>query len=160
MKINGIIENFQSSLVGIVPAFEAVDMPWRSPEAYDEWDGVSEELYKALVADVIRWGIDPANGRVVLPKYDFAYESYEAMSFIAVNPLASKYHAFQSFGTDKKPMDLVSVCQVDQYGKRASDDSAFIKIEDAMFGLLLRTDNGELVLVEEIPVFGVTEDIA
>lgn len=159
MNINNIIENFRSALVGIVPAFEAVDMPWRSPEAYDEWDGVSEALYKALVADVIRWGIDPADGLVVLPKYDFAYESYEEMSFIAVNPHRSKYRAFQSFGTDKKPMDLVGVCQVDQYGKRASDDSAFMKIEDAKFGLLIRADNGELALVEEVPVLSVTEDM-
>jgi hypothetical protein len=51
VKVDDIIVNFSCGLRELAPCAERVGITWRSGEAYDEWDGLADAVFAALVAE-------------------------------------------------------------------------------------------------------------
>ena len=50
VSINRLVEAFQACLLALIPQVEAVGLPWRDGEAYDDWDRIEEALFKSVIS--------------------------------------------------------------------------------------------------------------
>jgi hypothetical protein len=77
MTITDLVMNFPAGLLGLVPCFERVGMPWKRPEAYDEWDNCAAAAYQAVIVEPFRStlpeaereGFNPPGYDMLLPSY-------------------------------------------------------------------------------------------
>lgn len=54
MTVTELITNFRAGLLGLLPSIECVGIPWKRPEAYDEWDNLATAVYQALIVEPLR----------------------------------------------------------------------------------------------------------
>jgi hypothetical protein len=113
--------NFQEALISLVAYFDEVRIPWREGEAYDEWDDVATALFTALVAEPVKWDLNPVGSyQFRLPAYDMLSPLVAESHYIAVlNSGLTGSVRFHSFGTLKTPFDAVNVI----VSRPGSDDS-------------------------------------
>ena len=109
MTVDELIANFRQALRALVPSVERAGIPWRRPDAYDEWDSLAAATYDALVAKPLRWSLpEPGQATFRLPKYDLLLESYAGLSVIEVGPPGGeRLRVFHALGTKDEPFDLV-----------------------------------------------------
>lgn len=149
MRVTDVLLNFRSALVAVVPAFERVNIPWRRPDAYDNWDAVASELFQSLVVNVFQWSlVDEEEGVMRLPAYDLLLDAYADLSTIDVvhRALMPGRWAFHAFGTKVDPFDVVEVRHLSEKGTPLSGELETCPVEGAQFALrLLRSQASTLV---------------
>jgi hypothetical protein len=116
MNVSTAILNFSQALAATVPAFEKAGLPWRRPDAYDEWDDVATALFSALVTGVLRWQL-PERFRegFAIPPYDLLLESYRDVATIEIVNIAAgagDRYIFHALVTDHAPFDTVEFRRV------------------------------------------------
>ena len=140
MTVTELLLNFRQALLAIVPAAERVALPWRRPDAYDDWDEIASALYRALVIEVLRWSLD-AKQQVSfeLPEYDLLFERSEGMSLLEVRhpDLRPGPFFFHSFSTEHSPFDLVEVRETLGEGSGVTPVLETCPVEGALFQLRL-----------------------
>jgi hypothetical protein len=105
--ISVIVLNFRDALRALVPFAEKVGVPWRDGESYDEWDGIAEELFQALVIAVVP---SPEGVARNFAKYDMRYENYAGLRKIVVRSgTAQALYTFVAFSTRDTPFDSIRV---------------------------------------------------
>src|SRR5215470_5082227 len=110
MTVTALIANFRGALLGLLPSVECVGIPWRRPDAYDDWDDMVAAIYNGLVVEPIRLGlpeIDPEAFKFA--DYDMLLPSYAGVSLIEVLPPtpAGTLRVFHALGTTREPFDRV-----------------------------------------------------
>lgn len=153
MTVNEILANFRQTLIALTPAFQKVNIPWRNPDAYDEWDHVASGLFNALVVEVLRWSRGTSlEDSFRMPKYDVILESYRGLCVLEVaHPaLLEKRNIFHSFGTAQQPFDRVEVLSDWEDYELCSSSLIQCPVEGVQFSLKLSPLLGGLTVTEVI----------
>lgn len=119
MNVTALLQNFRTGIAGLVPCFERVGIPWRRPDAYDEWDAAVAAVFEALVVAPIRASLPQVDREAfALPAYDMMLDSYAGLSVIEVAPAAPDGDTllFHALGTSAGLLDAAEVRRVDQHG--------------------------------------------
>lgn len=138
MTITELVMNFRAGLLGLVPCFEHVGVPWKRPEAYDEWDNCAAAVFQALVVEPLRSALPEAEREGFdLPEYDMLLSTYAGLPIIEVIPtrLDRTIRVFHALGTASSPFDVVEVRTVYHDGVPQSDALETVLLEDARFVL-------------------------
>jgi hypothetical protein len=155
MTVTDLITNFRTALLGLVPSVERVGMPWRRPDAYDDWDDMVTAIYKGLVIEPIRRGlpeIDPEAFQ--LADYDMLLPSYAGVSVIELLPTDRRgaIRVFHALGTARAPFDIVEWRIVGVDGKPQSEELETSPFDSTRFALRMYTDGFSPYRIEEVAV--------
>lgn len=155
MKITELLLNFRAALVAVLPMVEALGIPWKRGDAYDEWDNLVSGMYKELVANVV-CAIDyPIGGTPVrLTAYDMILSDYRQYATIEVESdfLGPGRWVFHAFATDKVPFDLVEARELTTDGRPCGEPFRTCPLVGSRF--LLRLHDGSRVA--EVPRYSDT----
>lgn len=121
MNVSESISNFRAAMLAVIPAFERAGIPWRRPDAYDQWDAVATALFEALVASVQCSRLaESLQTSFALAPYDSLMLHYRRLSTIEVvlvdRPDAVR-RVFHALGTTLQPLDSV------EFRKLSTDDT-------------------------------------
>ena len=155
MRIAALIRNFRAGLIGLLPSVERVGIPWRRPDAYDDWDDMATAVYHGLVVEPIRWGIPEIDPEVFrLADYDLLLPSYAGVSVIEVLPPdpAGALRIFHALGTIREPFDTVEWRSVSPEGNPQSETLGTSSVESLELRLRLVGPGGAISLLDEINV--------
>jgi hypothetical protein len=72
-----LLSQFATALASLTDIMDAVGIPWRPGEAYDEWDSIAETLFKAIVGRALG---GTESGARPLPPYAVVEPSYRELS--------------------------------------------------------------------------------
>ena len=153
MNITDIIMNFRSGLRGLIPFFEEMGIPWKRPDAYDEWDNTASAIYQALVIEPLRSRLaESGQNDFDLPEYDLLLPDYSGKSIIELLPKNSEnlMRVFHSFGTDSAPLDIVEYRIIGGTGLPHVDTLESTPLSDVKFGLRLYGDGFSADVIEEV----------
>ena len=129
---------------------EALGIPWKRGDAYDEWDNLVNRMYKGLVAIVV-CAIDyPIGGTPVrLTAYDKFLSDYRQYATIEVESdvLGPGRWVFHASATDKVPFDLVDARELTNDGRPCGEQFRTCPLVGSRF--LLRLHDG--YSVAEVP---------
>lgn len=155
MIITDLLLNFRDTLLAVAPKAERVGIPWKRPDAYDDWDAIATTLYDNLVINVIRYSLpESSQDKFELPSYDLLLNSYENMSTIEVShpQLSDERHVFHAFGTKASPFDVIEVRALTEDGSPLGEDLKMCSLERAQFILHL-IHNSFSDSITEIKIF-------
>lgn len=155
MTITELVMNFRDGLLGLVPCFENVGIPWKRPEAYDEWDNCAAAVFQALVVEPLRSALpETEQERFGLPGYDVLLPTYAGLRVIEVMPAHPDrtIRVFHALGTASSPFDVVEVRTVYQDGVPQSDALETVLLEDARFVIRVCANTAAAQVVEDIAV--------
>ena len=82
-SVKELLGILQEALTAMVPIAERAHIHWRDGEAYDDWDGIAEALYRNIVVRTVDSALVTPFGDG-MPRYDTHYSSYERSRFIVV----------------------------------------------------------------------------
>lgn len=155
MTITELVMNFRDGLLGLVPCFEHVGIPWKQPEAYDEWDNCAAAVFQALVVEPLRSALPGTEQEGFgLPGYDMLLPTYAGLCVIEVMPARRDrtIRVFHALGTASSPFDIVEVRTVSQDGVPQSDALETVPLEDARFAMRVCANSSSAQVVEDIAV--------
>jgi hypothetical protein len=147
--------NFRAGLLGLVPCFERVGIPWKRPEAYDEWDNSATAVYQALIVEPLRSTLAEAERDVFsLADYDMLLPTYAGKSVIEVLPACSykTMKVFHALGTVSNPFDVVELRSVRRNGLPQSDVLETIPLEGTKFAFRLNANGFSVNIIEDVTV--------
>lgn len=115
MRVKGLVLNLRSALMGLATAFERVGLPWKRPDAYDEWDNCASATFEALVIEPLRSSLGGRDA-LVFPEYDLLLPSYRGISVIEVLPDRGDgtVQVFHALASQQEPFDSVEIRRVDK----------------------------------------------
>lgn len=138
MMLTDVMLNFRAALLAIIPMAEAVGLPWKRGDAYDEWDELANCMYRQLVGSLLPMQTD-RHGRVIanLPAYDMLYGEYGQYATIEVRNIAlgPGRWVFHAFGTSQTPLDIVEVRELDANSRLCSEELATCPVSDSVFSV-------------------------
>lgn len=117
-SVTQLLQVFRETLLALIPAMEAAHIPWKDGEAYDEWDEVSQCLYRNVVAR----SLHASHGRDVslldmLPPYNMNVQSYRNRGvLLASGPQINGAAVFVGLSSIDAPFDTVDCVCVDDAG--------------------------------------------
>ncbi len=141
------IQIFRTALLGVLPAVQLADIPWRRLDAYDEWDDIATVLYNALVIETLR-GEFPEElwDDFKIPAYDMLLEDYGPYSWIEVlEHRGTSVCVFHALSTENEPFDQVEYRIVSPNGIPLSSELNTVAFDKAKFNLRL-SENFESLL--------------
>lgn len=130
----------RQALAAVVPAVEAVRIPWREGEAYDDWDNIAACLYDKIVVRPLEYSSEVVKG-TILPKYDMIYPSY-GDAFILVEGggiPAGTLAAFVGFAAISPNFDGVKWVKVSPSGEVSDQKIGYLPYADCHFFLVRDT---------------------
>jgi len=151
MNIGALVWNFRSALLAVIPAAEAVGVPWRREDAYDEWDGIATQLYKSLVEFPLCWSLpESERERFRLPPYDLLQTKYETTAVIEVTaPSVTSTRIFHALGTSKEPFDTCECRLVRPDGSAASELVECYPLADVRFRVRFCRSDSSVTMLDE-----------
>ena len=105
-----VILNFRAALRAVIPMVEKAGVPWKRPDAYDEWDSVATALFESLVVAALRWSLpEDEQEDFELPEYDLLRSSYQGLSAVEVETVEVRH-----LSADGEPIgDVLRECPVE-----------------------------------------------
>jgi hypothetical protein len=152
MNVDALLRNFRSALVAVVPAAEAVGIPWRREDAYDEWDGIATRLYKTLVELPLCWALPESDQeRFHLPPYDLLLTRYETTAVVEVTvPSATSQRVFHAFGSSKEPFDVCECRLIRPDGTPASELVESYPLAEVHFRVRFCRSDSSVIMLDEL----------
>lgn len=134
--VSELLDIFRDSLVAVLPSVERAHIPWREGDEYDEWDEITQMLFRHIVVGTIEAAL-PEGQRREMPKYDFSYESYRDRNVILAGSVEDGHlhGVFHSFSTASPPFGLVRVQPVDEHFCALTPDLASLPYQAVEFNL-------------------------
>jgi hypothetical protein len=120
VTVDDLVSNFAKALRSLVRAVEPLGIPWKRPDAYDEWDSLAAAAFETLVSAPLRWTVpETERVRFRLPKYDLLLESYAEHTLIEVDAGRDpeRIRVFHSLESGDGKFDLVGWRAVDLTGR-------------------------------------------
>ena len=155
MTVTELVENFRSALLGLLSPVMRVGIPWKRPEAYDEWDDLATAVYRALVVEPLRSGLPESEWeRFGLPDYDLLLPNYAGKSVVELLPAPRDggVRVFHALGTDAEPFDTVECRPIGPTGLPQTNTFQTIPFYGARFALRVFANGLGAVGVEEIEI--------
>ena len=140
MTVTDLILNFRSALVAVLPMVEALGIPWRRGEAYDEWDNLASCMYRQLVGAVIDSSLGSVSEAPVrLAAYDMMLLEYAGHATVDVksDELGHGRWVFHAFCTKNEPLDSVEVRLVSSNGMPYSEELRSCALSGCCFSVTL-----------------------
>jgi hypothetical protein len=152
MNVDALIRNFRSALVAVIPAAEAVGIPWRREDAYDEWDGIATQLYESLVESRLCWALTESDREQFhLPPYDLLLTKYETTAVIEVTvPSVTSRRVFHALGSSKEPFDICECRLVRPDGTVASEIVESYPLTDVRFRVRFYRSDSSVIMLDEL----------
>jgi hypothetical protein len=147
-SVTELLAIFKGALLAIIPWLEKAKIKWKEGEAYDDWDNISESLYKNIVCSSLIGEIASEN---TIAKYNFNYDDYSSIDFIEVRSKENyeKKFAFVAFQTNSSPMDTVKVAELDKTNKVIGYTN--LKFDSSKF-VFVKNVNGKKEVIDNIEV--------
>lgn len=82
--INSLMAAFRKALRAVVPVAEEIGIPWREPDAYDDWDAVANGLYEGFLLHGIRESKE-YNNTLPLAPYGVRRDDYTSYGYVAAS---------------------------------------------------------------------------
>ena len=155
MSVTEVLLNFRQALLAILPAIERVGIPWRRPDAYDEWDSIASALFESLVFQVLHFSLpDSFKEKFRIPDYDLFLPTYTGLSVLEVRhpALPCGRYLFHSFGTENCPFDVVELRRISDTGEPYDQNLTLCSVEGATFRLLLAPWPNDGETIEEVNI--------
>ena len=102
-SIDELIALFSDAICALVPIAERAHMPWKEPDAYDDWDLICEAIYRSIVIRSIECA-EEIGAFLPVPSYDRRINSYAENSFVSSSK-SEEAMAFICFETEITPFD-------------------------------------------------------
>ncbi len=156
MTVASVLLNFRHALIVLVPSVERAGIPWKRPDAYDEWDAIASTLFDELVVKVLRWSLPhDKQEEFRMSPYDLVLASYTDHSTLEVTHpcLRSGRWLFHAFGTMSEPFDTVEVREVSASGLPLGENLATCPVTGASFCLRLRRGLEDSRVLDEVVMF-------
>ena len=102
-SVNELVLLFSDAMRVLIPIAERAHMPWKEPDAYDDWDHICEAIYRSMVISSIEHADEIGKFMPILD-YDRRTSSYEKNSFIG-DAKSKEKEAFLCFETETAPFD-------------------------------------------------------
>lgn len=143
ITIESVMRNFRDSLRAVIPMFEKVELPWKEPDAYDQWDDVATALYNGLVATTVNFVLE-GRGELRLPRYNWQEPTYANLSFIGEAERGERT-PLVCLQTSSEPFDMCAFANLSEAGgimsltERRFDDVKFVlcpRLADQTMGLV------------------------
>ncbi len=68
-SIDDLLRTFRDGLIAMIPIAERACIIWKEPDAYDDWDMISQALYRAIVITSIEWA-NERSALMLIAEYD------------------------------------------------------------------------------------------
>jgi hypothetical protein len=122
-SVNELLRVFRMALIALLPAMEAARIPWKDGEAYDDWDEISDALYRNVVTRSLQWALGgEAPLDDLLPRYNMKLESYRNRGVVLVSGAQlSRAAVFVGLSSVDSPFDTVDCVHVDNVGNVISE---------------------------------------
>ena len=119
-SVTELMDILHDGFLAMIPIMDRAHLAWKEPDNYDEWDEISETLFKRLVIETIQWAIYPKdNGKLVIPQYGFTFKEYSGYSVIESVQREMQndwYFVFIAYSTTESPLDSIECLPVDLSG--------------------------------------------
>jgi len=124
---------FREALVSLIPSMEKAKIPWRDPDAYDDWDSIAMQVFSSIVENACR---EVINDAFPIPQYGMTMGDYSELSFIDVSSRDSRVVncVLICLTTKDLPFDTVRIQTLDPATRRGMTITE-IPWESAQFGL-------------------------
>ena len=143
--INNLFKNFHETLLSMIPIFEKCGIKWQDEQQFDDFEGITEALYRWIVIFKIENLINDKFGFLpAFPPYGFNYKDLSKMSFIdvAMEQFKEKGHlVFLSFCSKELPFDSV-YCNKSNDIFKVVEKGIIVPINSISFRLQLRLTDG------------------
>ena len=148
VNIRDLVDIFRQASIALIPFVEMVQIPWREPDTYDDWDDISSVLFNSIVYNTIREAYSTdIESKLEFPDYGYIYDSYDVMSYIA---LRSKYlensiiHVFLCFCSVETPYDSIGYRSIDDCGRPINEEYKVIPYNEVDLMFCHRLTNGNI----------------
>jgi hypothetical protein len=145
--VNEAVDIFRDALLAVIPSCERGHIPWRDDESYDDWDLISESLYRAFVVSALLYSNEWKSPQE-LPRYGFHVEDYSGLSFLSPAACPTEL-AFVCLLTDSSPLDTALFKRLDPAGKAIGEQSMPL---DRVYFVLSARSAGSLAMIDGIKV--------
>jgi hypothetical protein len=114
-SVGDLLRIFRDALVALLPAMQRACIPWKTGEAYDEWDEICQTLYRNIVArSLVAATSEDVELDAVLPRYDMKLQSYADRGVLLVSSSESSgVGVFVGLSSKDEPFDTVDCLLVD-----------------------------------------------
>lgn len=120
LTLNDLIKNYREALVALIPIFNESGILWNEEEINDDFEGISESLFKWMVIYKIEQVISEKYNIIpTFPQYNYFYKSYTRLSFIEVftdDQDKNKIYAFLKIKSKNSAFDTVVCNLIDKNG--------------------------------------------
>ncbi|MBM2816444.1 MAG: hypothetical protein HW421_3206 [Ignavibacteria bacterium] len=142
------INNFKDALLALIPVFDRCNIKWADDQQFDDFEGISEALFKWIVSfSLENIAVKVCNVVPDMPNYGFFYKDISKLSFIEVISKTEEKHSgmlvFVALKSNDAPFDSVHCNKIDGMGHLIEEDIV-IPLEDVNFRFLLRLPNGKI----------------
>lgn len=140
MTVTELVLNFRSALLAVLPMVEALRIPWKRGDAYDEWDDLASCMYEQLVGSLISaLSASTSEEPVRLAAYDMMLRGYGGYATIDVqsDALGPGRWVFHAFCTEAEPFDAIEVREVSSDGAPCSEGLRTCALSGCRFSLTL-----------------------
>jgi hypothetical protein len=117
-SVDELLGLFRDAMSALIPIAERAHMPWKEPQAYDDWDAICRAIYRSIVIGSMEHAAGIGTS-MPLPDYDLRTSSYEKSSFIG-NAASKERAAFVCFETERFPFDRCLFAVLDSNSKVVS----------------------------------------
>lgn len=153
MSVLRAILNFGQALAAVVPVFERAGVPWKRPDAYDDWDAVANAVFSALVTEDLRYRLpEHLRETFALAPYDMLLPTYrdtDTIEIVSGEHVDGERCVFHALGTEKEPFDTVEYRRVSAAGDPRSDTLARVALNSVSLRLRVVDPQSKEVLVLE-----------
>ncbi|MDQ1266800.1 MAG: hypothetical protein QG635_1953 [Bacteroidota bacterium] len=143
-----LIDCYRDSLIALIPIFDRLGIKWIDDEQFDDFEGISEALYKWEVLFNLE-NIGSTNHGFVpeLPNYGIIYNDYSKLSYIEVvaeGNFENNQLVFVAFRSIEKSFDTIICSKISENGKILEKDIPK-SFDDVEFRFRLRQKDGAQV---------------
>ena len=152
MTVTSLLLLYRDALRALVPFFDQLGLPWREPDAYDEWDELASLLYRHfVVGSLLETSVVEDRETIKVAEYDIVQQSYAGMSYVSVIPLGEpkdRCRVFHSFATDVNPLDRIRFLRINNEGMVLRQDLESCSIDRAAFHFEYLTSQNSYLTVD------------
>lgn len=118
-SVDELISIFRTALVALLPSMEKAHIAWREGEAYDDWDEITQSLYRNIVGRSLQSVFDnDFDLDDLLPKYNMKLLSYKERHILKIARSAPvDSNAFVGLSSTEEPFDTVDFICIDSKGE-------------------------------------------
>lgn len=143
--VDELVAIFRDALIAVLLSLRRAQIRWDDLHAYDDWDAISETLFKAIVADSLLWAVGDLETTV--PKYGFNMVGDPRMSFVRVtttDPTGADcdYLVFCDIDPSDDRFDRVRCWMIDDRGQHVAGHLLSVPLQNARFSFLHRIEPG------------------